>query len=425
MRKNYLWYQFFRYWIIRPALNLFYSDIQVTGRQYIPENKPVLFVANHQNSFLDALHVVNNTKHFVHFLTRAEAFGNPILDRFFYSLNMLPVYRARDGFGTIRRNKEIFSDCFERLHQKDAVLVFAEASHEMVRRVRPLSKGFTRIAFGAEERYNWELDLQIVPVGINYGDHRKSQTPVHIKFGEAVPSARYQGDFYENEREAAKKLKVDMAERLKELTLHIPNKQHYALYQLLLDELEADRSTLINPQKVNERVSQIKNQLNGALVDESQKLIDRAKKHDISIKELVNPPKADRKDLLFSPFYGFSLVNNFLPNVLVRWLVDSYLEDEAFESSVKFLVGLLLPFYYLLIGGVLMAVGLSGVWTLGYVVTSLATAPLFVRARDLLSTILGGKERRKNFLSREEISEKLEKFTDIRKSLFGNGDKED
>ncbi|MEL7832972.1 1-acyl-sn-glycerol-3-phosphate acyltransferase [Fodinibius sp. N2] len=422
MRKNYLWYQFFRYGVMRPALNLFYSDIQVTGRQYIPEHKPVLFVANHQNSFLDALHVVNNTKHFVHFLTRAEAFGNPVLDRFFYSLNMLPVYRARDGFGTIRRNNEIFSDCFDRLYQKDAVLVFAEASHEMVRRVRPLSKGFTRIVFGAEEKYNWELDLQIVPVGINYGDHRKSQRPVHIKFGEAVPSVRYRDDFHEDEREAATKLKVDMAARLKELTLHVPNKQHYALYQLLLDELEPDRSILINPDKVNVRVSEIKQQLNGELVDESQQLLEKAEQHGISIKELVNPPRANLKDLLLSPLYGFSLVNNALPNLLVRWLVDSYLEDEAFESSVKFLVGLLLPVYYLLIGSIFIIGGLSWPWTLGYIITSLITARLFVRARDLLRSMVGEKKKRKQFLNGEGISEKLEKLRDIRKSLFGNTD---
>lgn len=424
MRKNYLWYQFFRYGIIRPALNLFYSDIQVTGRQHIPENKPVLFIANHQNSFLDALHVVNNTKHFVHFLTRAEAFGNPVLDRFFYSLNMLPVYRARDGFGTIRRNNEIFSDCFERLHQKDALLVFAEASHEMVRRVRPLSKGFTRIVFGAEEKYNWELDLQMVPVGINYGDHRKSQTPVHIKFGEAVSSERYRNDFYEDEREAAKKLKVDMAVRLKELTLHIPNKQHYALYQLLLDKLEPDRSTLINPDTVNARASQIKQKLNGELVSESKELLEKAEEHDISVKELVNPPKANLKDILLMPFYGFSLVNNVLPNWLVRWLVNSYLEDEAFESSVKFLVGLLLPVYYLLIGSLLLVVGLSWPLMLGYIITSLVTAPLFVRGRDLLSSIVDANKKKKKFLNREGISEKLEKFKDIRKSLFDNADQE-
>lgn len=359
MRKNYLWYQFWRYGIIRPALTLFYSDIKVIGREHIPENKPVMFIGNHQNSFLDALHIVNNTRHFVHFLTRAEAYGNPLLDRFFYSLNMLPVYRARDGFGTIKRNEQIFEECYERLAQDDALLVFAEASHVMERRIRPLSKGFTRIVFGAEEKYNWDLDLQIVPVGISYGNHRKSRTPVRIEFGEAVPALQYKEKYWTDERDAAHQLKMEIANRLKKLTLHIPNKKHYALYQLMLDELESNRRELLEPELVNRRAKAISDHLNGELVEESEFLLEKADQHDITLEEVANPVSFNAKDAVLSPLYGFSMLNNALPFQLVRWLVNSYLEDEAFEASVKFLVGLMLPFYYGLIGLVLLLAGIS------------------------------------------------------------------
>lgn len=418
MRKNYLWYQFWRYGIIRPALHGFYSDITVTGRHYIPNDKPVLFVANHQNSFLDALHVVNNTRHFVHFLTRAEAFGNPVLDRFFESLNMLPVYRARDGFRTISRNRDIFADCFERLQQRDAVLVFAEASHKMVRRVRPLSKGFTRIVFGAEEKYDWQLDLQIIPVGINYADHCKSQTLVHIIFDEAMPAAEYKNLYKKDERGAAQKLKVDVADRLKKLTLHIPDKNHYPLYQLLLDELEPDRDMILHPQKINERVTHIREKLNGKLIGESKQVLEKADQHDIEIQYLVNPPRWGLKDILLGPAYGFSLINNALPYQAVRWLVNSYLEDEAFEASVKFLVGLFLPIYYLIISMLLITVGVSWPWAAGYFLGSLATASLFVRGKDLLVSKIFGRKKRSALLADEFFTEQLEKFKQIRRSLF-------
>lgn len=424
MRKNYLWYQFWRYGIIRPSLHSFYSDVTVTGRHHIPNDKPVLFVANHQNSFLDALHVVNNTRHFVHFLTRAEAFGNPVLDRFFESLNMLPVYRARDGFRTISRNRDIFAECFERLHQKDAVLVFAEASHEMVRRVRPLSKGFTRIVFGAEEKYDWELDLQIIPVGINYADHCKSQTPVHIIFDEALPAAEYKDLYRKNERGAAQKLKADVADRLKKLTLHVPDKNHYPLYQLLLDELEPDRNIILHPQKINERVNQIQGRLNGELIGESKQVLEKARQHDIEIQYLVNPPRWRLKDILLSPAYGFSLINNALPYQAVRWLVNSYLEDEAFEASVKFLVGMFLPIYYLLISMLLITAGVSWSWVAGYFLGSLATASLFVRGKDLLVSKIFGRKKRSALLADDIFAEQLEKFKQIRQSLFEHSDEE-
>lgn len=424
MRKNYLWYQLWRYGIIRPALNFFYSDITVTGQHQIPENKPVLFIANHQNSFLDALHVVNNTRHFVHFLTRAEAFGNPILDRFFYSLNMLPVYRARDGFGTIRKNKDIFEDCYERLRQNDALLVFAEASHKMQRRVRPLSKGFTRIAFGAEEKYNWDLDLQIIPVGINYADHCKTQTPVHIIFGEALSSVQYKDIYQGDERQAAQELKADVADRLRNLTLHIPNKKDYPLYQLLLDELEPDRNTILTPNLINERAHKIRQHLNGDLVEESELLLQQADEQNINLQQVTNPPTLNFMDVVLSPAYLFSLINNAIPHQVVRWLVNSYLEDEAFEASVKFLVGLFLPFYYLMIGVILYLAGLSWPWIVGYFLAGLATAPIFVRAKDLLASTFYGRTKSDDLLQNESFSEQLEKFQNIRKSLFNSTDED-
>lgn len=420
MRKNYLWYQFWRYGIIRPGLNLFYSDIEVIGRKQIPENKPVMFIGNHQNSFLDALHIVNNTKHFVHFLTRAEAYGNPLLDQFFYSLNMLPVYRARDGFGTIKRNEHIFEECYERLAKNDALLVFAEASHVMERRIRPLSKGFTRIVFGAEKKYNWDLGLQIVPVGLGYGNHRKSRTPVRIEFGEAVPALQYKDKYQNDERDAAHQLKMEIADRLKKLTLHIPNKKHYALYQLMLDELESNRHELLEPQLVNRRAKSISNHLNGELVEESEFLLEKADQLNINVQDVANPVSIGLKDIIFSPLYVFSLLNNALPYQLVRWLVNSYLEDEAFESSVKFLVGLMLPFYYGLIGLVLFLVGVSFPWIAAYILGSLATAPLFVRGKDLLVSKLFDKKKRSTLLDNEKFNQQIEKFKNLRSKLFAH-----
>ncbi|MDZ7681333.1 MAG: lysophospholipid acyltransferase family protein [Fodinibius sp.] len=254
MRSNYLWYQFFRYGVVSPALQMFYSNITVSGREYIPKEKPVIFVGNHQNALMDALHVVSNTRKFVHFISRAEPFSMPVLKHFFRSLNMMPVYRVRDGFSTIRKNAETFNQCYHRLGKGDAVLVFAEGNHDLRRRVRPLSKGFTRIAFGAEQYHNWQLDLQVQPVGLNYSRHRQSQSPVRIQFGPAIPVADFRQQYQDDERRAARALKDAAAEGLKNVTMHVSKLPHYPFYHLMLDELEPNRSALINPRQINQRV---------------------------------------------------------------------------------------------------------------------------------------------------------------------------
>jgi 1-acyl-sn-glycerol-3-phosphate acyltransferase len=58
----------------RLALYFFYRKWQVQGKENIPLG-PVIFVANHQNAFLDAVLVSCSTQRNPWFLTRASVFG--------------------------------------------------------------------------------------------------------------------------------------------------------------------------------------------------------------------------------------------------------------------------------------------------------------------------------------------------------------
>lgn len=419
MRNNYLWYQFFRYGVVRPALCLFHSDVTVSGTEHIPKDRPLIFVANHQNALLDPLHVVSNTGRIIHFLTRAEPFEMPVLKHFFRSLNMIPVYRVRDGFGTIKKNKKTFEKCFTYLQQNDCVLVFAEADHDLKRRIRPLSKGFTRIAFGAEQQFDWNLDLQIIPVGLNYGRHRKSRRPVHIEFGECIPVADFKQIFLEDEREAAQKLKKATAAGLKKTTMHVPKLNHYPLHHLLLDELDADRDRLLDPRKVNKRVSAIENQLDHELVDDAKELLGQVQDHDLNVRDFVSSPGIRFRHILLSPLYFFSLVNNLLPYQIIRWVTVDYIEDHVFDGTAKFLLGLLLlPFYYFMINVLLAIAGIKLPYIIGYFLISLLTAPLFVEAKDLLTANSEQALKKEKPVVYESIKSKVEEFAQWREEVI-------
>lgn len=419
MRSNYLWYQFFRFGIVWPSLHLFYSDISVSGKERIPDNKPILFIPNHQNAFLDALHVATNTRIVIHFLTRAKPFKQPVLGRFLRSINMLPVYRVRNGFSAIKKNEQIFEECFRRLKQKEAVLVFAEASQDLKRRIRPLSKGFTRIAFGAEEKYNWDLDLQVVPVGISYEEHKKARTAVHLQFGEPIPVMNFRKQFAKDEREAAQDLKRLTAERLKKLTMHVPKLNHYPLHRLLLDDLENERKALLNSELVNERVKKIEKSFSEERLKEAEELIGKAEKYNIDLRDLLSRPRFRFTDLLFSPAYIFSLVNNIIPFQAVRWVTEDYIEDHVFDASAKYIMGLLgLPFWYLLVSGVLALSGLDLMLIAIYILFSIITAPYFVRAKDLLTPDPAKKLKKEKPSVYEFLKSKVEKFREWRDQLF-------
>ena len=364
MRTNYLFYQFFRVIVSKWGLIFYYRKIRSVGREKIPKKTPVMFIPNHQNSFMDALLVVSTNWKYTFFLTRAQAFSSAFMRWFLENLNMLPVYRVRDGISSVTKNNAIFERCIRMLEKNYAVLVFAEANHNLNRRIRPLSKGFTRIAFDAEQKNNWDLNLHIVPVGVNYTRHRESRNDVTVVYGDPIPMKKYQELFQQDERKAANVLKNDVAKIMKECTMHVQNAQHYFLHQLLLDDLADDRSHLVDPNKVrplNEKLDQLASEEDYLA---AQELIEMAEKQHIDLSRLQEYTSGKQsplwKKLLLSPFILLGFLNFRLAYIPVDHLIRNTIKDHAFDASIKFLVTVFLfPLSLTLISIALWLAGLS------------------------------------------------------------------
>jgi len=364
MRTNYLFYQFFRIIITKWGLIFYYRKIRSIGREKIPKKTPVMFIPNHQNSFMDALLVVSTNWKYTFFLTRAQAFSSAFMRWFLENLNMLPVYRVRDGISSVTKNNAIFERCIRMLEKNYAVLVFAEANHNLNRRIRPLSKGFTRIAFDAEQKNNWDLNLHIVPVGVNYTRHRESRNDVTVVYGDPIPMKKYQELFQQDERKAANVLKNDVAKIMKECTMHVQNAQHYFLHQLLLDDLADDRSHLVDPKRVrllNEKLDQLASEEDYLT---AQELIEMAEKQQIDLSRMQEYTSGQQtpfwRKLLLSPFIFLGFLNFRLAYIPVDNLIRNTIKDHAFDASIKFLVTVFLfPLSLTLISIALWLAGLS------------------------------------------------------------------
>ena len=363
MRTNYLFYQFFRVIVSKWGLIFYYRKIRSVGREKIPKKTPVMFIPNHQNSFMDALLVVSTNWKYTFFLTRAQAFSSAFMRWFLGNLNMLPVYRVRDGISSVTKNNAIFERCIRMLEKNYAVLVFAEANHNLNRRIRPLSKGFTRIAFDAEQKNNWDLNLHIVPVGVNYTRHRESRNDVTVVYGDPIPMKKYQELFQQDERKAANVLKNDVAKIMKECTMHVQNAQHYFLHQLLLDDLADDRSHLVDPNKVrplNEKLDQLASEEDYLA---AQELIEMAEKQHIDLSRLQEYTSGKQsplwKKVLLSPFILLGFLNFRLAYIPVDHLIRNTIKDHAFDASIKFLVTVFLfPLSLVLISLLLWVTGI-------------------------------------------------------------------
>jgi len=212
--------------LVKVALHGYFQKIIVEGRENLPKNRPVILVANHQNALIDPLLLATHTRLNPWFLTRAAVFTNPFVCKLLHLIRMLPVYRLRDGFSTIQQNQQTFDETYEVLRKNGTVVIFAEGSHSRVRNLRPLSKGFTRMAFGLKEKYP-ELEPVILPVGIGFSAHMRSGSVVRITFGKIIP--------VDMPSSQSGKLTKSVEKALKSLIVDIPDQDYEAAIPRLIE----------------------------------------------------------------------------------------------------------------------------------------------------------------------------------------------
>jgi len=224
--------------MVKMALHCYFKKIIVEGRENIPQNQAVILVANHQNALIDPLLLATHTRLTPWFLTRAAVFVNPFISRVLHFIRMLPVYRVRDGFSTIQQNHQTFDKTYEILRNKGTVVIFAEGSHSLVRNLRPLSKGFTRMAFGLKEKFP-EVEPVILPVGLGFSAHKRSGSTVRITFGKPIPVDMPAGQ--------SGKLTKAVERSLKTLIVDLPDQDYpKTLHQLLENQVDLTSKSAVD-----------------------------------------------------------------------------------------------------------------------------------------------------------------------------------
>lgn len=213
-----LWYYLIRN-VIKTSLFFYSKKIKVVGKEHIPKTGATLFMVNHPNGLLDPLVVATNNPRVQHFLVRAAVFKNPWVKKLLSTLNLMPIYRIRDGVKELSKNQEIFETCYQILKVQKALMIFPEGSHNRMRTIRPLSKGFSRIIFGALEKYP-NLLIHIVPVGLTYQNASMYPTKVAVHYGAPIIANDYISK--ENQQTEILRLKNDVSNQLQKLSVHIP-----------------------------------------------------------------------------------------------------------------------------------------------------------------------------------------------------------
>lgn len=331
---------------LRAGLFFYFKNINVVNRFHVPKDKPVMFVANHQNALLDALLIATKSGRFSYFLTRAAVFKKPWVSKLLHSLRMLPVYRIRDGWNNLTNNTPIFDNCIELLHNGEAVCIFPEGSHNLKRSVRPLSKGFTRIVFDTLEKYP-DTHLQLVPIGFNFEKAECFPDEVSLYVGEAIDAQ----SFCESEKSAAiNNLKAKVHHDISQLTTHIPSEE----YDSVLHRLEAINADFLDPKAINT-----------CIVNHFSACEFRPRKSPNVFRKMVH--------VLFVAWF-------IVPYLVWKFVVKPKIDEVEFVSTFRFALAITLAPLWLLLIALVLGFGFGWHTALVFIILSLGISLLKVKA---------------------------------------------
>jgi len=348
---------------------LYYRRITVIGSEKIPVNTPVIFAPNHQNALMDAFAVMFPVRKHVVFMARADIFKKPAVAKILNSLQILPIYRIRDGYGELSRNQEVFDDTVEVLKSNTPLCILPEGNHEGQKRLRPLKKGIFRIAFQSEESNSFNLNLHIVPVGIDYSDYFNAGSDLTVVYGTPIKIADYAEQYRENEQKTINTLMNLLAENMRSVMIHIPE-EHYALTYQISEMYEPNvwNTCNINRQpfnkltvrqyivsKVTEAFSQYPEKATeiGDALHVYNNNLDKAKLTDCLLQQktphFISLLIESFISLVLLPLQVYGMILNYIP-FKIPLLVASKIKDPHFKSSIQFGVGLFsFLIYYLII----------------------------------------------------------------------------
>jgi 1-acyl-sn-glycerol-3-phosphate acyltransferase len=354
----------------------FYDRVTVVGRDKIPTDKPVILAINHQNALMDALTVICSLKGPSVFMARADIFQSKTIAKILRFFKILPIFRIRDGIKNLQNNDVVFEEAVELLVDKGRLGILPEGNHFGERHLRVLKKGIARIAFQAEERKNFSLDIQVVPVGLDYTHYINFGADVLINFGDPISIADFKDQYQENAQKGMNAFMQELRERMIPQMLNIEDSEHYneieTLKDIYIHHLLANRKLRDDHEHIVEKSQQIINQLI-ELKSREPETFNNLGKTALHIKDNIKElglrywVAAKKRHWFFEiivnffvlvvlfPVFIFGFVTNIIP-FFIPVLASRKIKDPQFVSSIRFGAALVTFLLFYLIYLVLLLV---------------------------------------------------------------------
>jgi 1-acyl-sn-glycerol-3-phosphate acyltransferase len=409
--------------------NIFYRRVIVLGRENINPDDHLIFAPNHQNALMDALAVLFTSKDRLVFLARADIFKKKILASILYFLKILPVYRIRDGFSSLKGNDEIFTKTIDVLKSKSGLVILPEGDHAGFRRLRQLKKGICRVAFQSEEATDYSLNIKIVPVGLEFSHYSRFRQVLTVAYGKPIEISQFVEHYKTSPERALNELREKLSSEMKGNMVHIDSEEDYEA----IDELRS----MING-RFSDDVKYPKFLRDRLLIDKLNKLkvSDPAKYEEIcslslGVKQGAIELNTDSRLLekkkhplgwllagMVSLVVGFPLFiygNIFnLTFVEIPLMQSRKIKDPQFRSSISYAVSLILAFIFIP-AYLILSLFIFSTWWIGLLIfLTLPLSWLFAWNYRLYFRRLVGGFRVRNYIKGNNI-----RFAQLKKDHTG------
>ena len=339
-------------------------SLRLYFRNLIVVNKPskfgkTIFVSNHAAAFMDPLVIATLNRSVVYFLVRSDVFTS-LTRPFFWMAHMLPIYRKGDGVNTKEKNLEVFKKCTQALLRNRNLLIFAEGFTDdvFIRRLKPIKKGAVRIGFTALEECNWEEDIYIAAIGLNYSDPSRFGSDVLIKNSQPIHLNPYKLKYLENPAKVISELTQDVEVLLKSQITNLEEIENSSLHERIMMLQRKGMADLFNNDSDLESRWMFSSKLADFINNSSQK-------ETVEINDDINSyfqklqQNGISDDLLFDTFYNSIPWYRYVIQVLILpfsllgmvhcglfyWLIKRFVENKfrraVFWGSTKLILMIL------------------------------------------------------------------------------------
>lgn len=348
--------------IVATGIRLYYREIRILNGRNLDYGGPLILIANHPNTLMDAWIMGYINKRRVHYMAKATFFNSPLKRFFLNALGMIPINRKSDSAVKGVENKQSFEACYQLLEAGEILVIFPEGTSYLERKLRELKSGTARIALETESRNDGNLGLLVIPVGLNYISADSFRGSVLANVGRPIPIAEYLEEYRLNQGKAAKKLTEKFRTELSRVFVTMSDDAKATLVTQLGKLFDSRYSENAGVRSSINLMKDLQDKLDEIEVSQPWKIAGIEEKTNELIKELtffqLKPDYMNRPYkaalfvrqtllsyffmLLCLPLFIIGFVHNILPYVLIGRIVPKVTPEAEYHAPVTVILGLLL-----------------------------------------------------------------------------------